>query len=44
VQSALVALPDSGPFSMSCHGTLAFPRGRAALAPAITADLARRQE
>jgi 2'-5' RNA ligase len=29
---------------MSFYGTLAFPRGRAALAPAITADVARRQE
>ena len=29
---------------MSIHGTLAFPRGRAALAPGISADLARRQE
>jgi 2'-5' RNA ligase len=44
VVSALDSLPDSGPFSMICHGTLAFPRGRAALAPAITADLAGRQE
>jgi 2'-5' RNA ligase len=44
VESALATLPDSGPFSMSFYGTLAFPRGRAALAPAITADVARRQE
>jgi 2'-5' RNA ligase len=44
VQAALAGLPDSGPFSLSCFGTLAFPRGRAALAPAVTADLARRQE
>ena len=44
VESALARLPDSGPFSMSFYGTLAFPRGRAALAPAITADVARRQQ
>ena len=43
VESALATVPNSGPFSMSIHGTLAFPRGRAALAPAITADVARRQ-
>ena len=43
VQEALAALPASEPFTMSFHGTLAFPRGRAALAPAITADVALRQ-
>ena len=36
VQEALRALPDVGPFSLTIHGTLAFPRGRAALAPALT--------
>jgi hypothetical protein len=40
---ALAALPAAEPFSMSFHGTLAFPRGRAALAPAISADVAVRQ-
>ena len=44
VTSALAALPDSGPISVSFHGSLAFPRGRVALAPAVTADLAGRQE
>jgi hypothetical protein len=29
---------------MSVYGTLVFPRGRTALAPAITADVARQQE
>jgi hypothetical protein len=43
VQEALRALPDAGPFSMSVHGTLAFPRGRAALAPAITPGIGLRQ-
>lgn len=43
-ETALAAVPGSGPFEMSFHGTLTFPRGRAALAPAITADVARRQE
>lgn len=28
---------------MSFHGTLAFPRGRAALTPAVTVDVASRQ-
>lgn len=44
VQHALAGLPDGDPVTLRCHGTLAFPRGRAALATAITADLARRQE
>lgn len=44
VQDALAGVPDGGPFALSLHGTLAFPRGRAALAPAVTADVARRQE
>jgi 2'-5' RNA ligase len=43
VQSALCALPAAEPFPLSFHGTLAFPRGRAALAPAVTADVALRQ-
>jgi 2'-5' RNA ligase len=43
VEEALSALPSAEPFSMSFHGTLSFPRGRAALAPAITHDVALRQ-
>jgi 2'-5' RNA ligase len=43
VHQALCALPAAEPFTMSFHGTLAFPRGRAALAPAITPDVGRRQ-
>jgi 2'-5' RNA ligase len=43
VQEALASLPAAEPFSMSFHGTLAFPRGRAALAPAIAHDVAMRQ-
>ena len=43
VQEALALLPAAAPFPMSFHGTLAFPRGRAALAPAVTADMALRQ-
>jgi 2'-5' RNA ligase len=42
-REALAALPAADPFTMSCHGTLVFPRGRAALAPAVTADVALRQ-
>jgi 2'-5' RNA ligase len=44
VQDAMSELPDAGPFPVTFHGTLAFPRGRAALAPSITADVARRQQ
>jgi 2'-5' RNA ligase len=43
VQEALELLPAAEPFPLSFHGTLAFPRGRAALAPAISADVAVRQ-
>ena len=43
MQEALALLPAAAPFPMSFHGTLAFPRGRAALAPAVTADMALRQ-
>lgn len=43
VWEALSALPPGDPFPMSFHGTLTFPRGRAALAPAITPDVALRQ-
>lgn len=44
VLAALAAVPDAGPFPMTFHGTVAFPRGRAALAPAVTAEVVRRQE
>lgn len=44
VRAALAGLPAGGPCSLSCQGTLAFPRGRAALAASVSADLAARQE
>ena len=44
VRSAVSGLPDEGAFSVSCHGTLAFPRGRAGLAPSVPAQVAVRQE
>lgn len=44
VSDAMRDLPDAGPFELTFHGTLAFPRGRAALAPSIPAGVARRQE
>lgn len=44
VRAALDRLPDGGPVTVNFHGTVAFPRGRAALAPSVTADVARRQE
>lgn len=43
VQEALAALPAAEPFTLSFHGTLTFPRGRVALAPAVTAEVAARQ-
>lgn len=36
-------LPAGDPFHLTFQGTLAFPRGRAALAAAVSTDLARRQ-
>jgi hypothetical protein len=44
VRGALETLPDPGRCELNCHGTLAFPRGRAALAASISADLGVRQE
>jgi hypothetical protein len=44
VQEAMAGLPDEGPVALRCYGTLSFPRGRFALAPAVTVDVARRQE
>jgi hypothetical protein len=44
VLSALEALPTGDPITVSCHGSLVFPRGRVALAPSVDADLVRRQE
>lgn len=44
VRAAIEALPAGEPFDLSFHGTVAFPRGRAALVPAVSVDIARRQE
>jgi 2'-5' RNA ligase len=44
VADAVAGLGNGGPISMSCHGTLVFPRGRVALAPAVPAGVAARQE
>lgn len=44
VHDAVSALPDSGPVTLAVHGTLLFPRGRAALAASVTADVAARQD
>lgn len=44
VRVALEALPAGDPITVSCHGSLVFPRGRVALAPSVDADLVRRQE
>ncbi|EWT00406.1 2'-5' RNA ligase [Intrasporangium oryzae NRRL B-24470] len=44
VLSATAGLPDEGPFEVTVQGTIAFPRGRAALAPSVSAAVAARQE
>lgn len=41
---ALVTLPDGGPFRVPIQGTVVFPRGRAALAASVSAEVARRQQ
>lgn len=43
VQAALADVPHEGPLEIGLHGMLVFPRGRAALAPAVTGDVVRRQ-
>ena len=44
VRLAVDRLPDGGPFELTVQGTLSFPRGRAALAPSVSPDVAARQE
>ena len=44
VRERLDSLQDRGPVELSVHGTVTFPRGRAALAPSISAAVAARQE
>jgi hypothetical protein len=44
VQDALAALPDRGPFPVVFQGMVAFPRGRACLAPSLPAAVVARQE
>lgn len=43
VRAVLGTLPRVDPFALTVHGALAFPRGRVALAPAISPDLGVRQ-
>jgi hypothetical protein len=44
LRAGLDQLPDAGPLDLSAQGSLMFPRGRSALACAISAALAARQE
>ena len=44
VLGATAALPDAGPVEIAVQGTVAFPRGRAALACSVTSATAARQE
>lgn len=44
MRQALAQLPPAPPPRLMLPGTLAFTRGRAAVAVAVTADIARRQE
>lgn len=43
VRDAAAGLPDGGPFELTVQGTLSFPRGRAALAPSVSPEVAQRQ-
>lgn len=44
LREELAALPDEGPFDLWFQGTVVFPRGRAALAASVSAEVARRQQ
>ncbi|MFP5416069.1 MAG: 2'-5' RNA ligase family protein [Actinomycetes bacterium] len=44
VFEAVAALPRADPTELSIQGTVTFPRGRSALAAAVSGDLVRRQE
>jgi hypothetical protein len=44
VMDALALLPDGGPFPVIFQGMVAFPRGRACLAPSLPAAVVARQE
>jgi len=44
VQAAIGQLPGRGPVTLSCQGSLLFPRGRVALAPAVPGEVFTRQE
>lgn len=44
VRTAVEALPDNGPFDLTFHGAVVFPRGRVALAPSLPSYVGVRQE
>ena len=44
VRCAAGRLPDGGPFELSFHGLVVFPRGRVCLVPAVTSQVVARQE
>lgn len=44
LRAELGQLPAAEAFELSFHGTVAFPRGRAALVPAVSSGVVRRQE
>lgn len=44
VTTAVEALPDHGPFDLTFHGAVVFPRGRVALAPSLPSYAGARQE
>lgn len=44
IRASITDLPDRGAFDLTVHGTLSFPRGRAALAPSLPPDIAARQQ
>ena len=44
VRASVESLPDAGPFDLTFHGAVVFPRGRVALAPSLPSYVGARQE
>jgi 2'-5' RNA ligase len=44
IEKALESFDDAGPFTLSFHGIVVFPRGRVCVVPSVTSDVVRRQE
>jgi 2'-5' RNA ligase len=44
VEQAIGKLDDAGPFTLSFHGVVVFPRGRVCVIPSVDSGVVRRQE